>query len=156
MWQVDLAEERKRSDEWHSSGHIVHKLPKEYGLEVLKQLAKSYRLIIATSRRKIIQEDTKLWLEKHYKGIFSEVHFSGIWDARMPQSHTVTKAQLCTEIGADFLIDDQVKHCIGASEIGITALLFGDYNWNRNAQMPPGVVRVKDWLAVKEYFDGLS
>ncbi len=156
MWQVDLEEERRRSDEWHVSGGIVNKSPKEEGLSVLQHLSSKYRLVIATSRRKIIQEDTRLWIEKHYKGIFSEIHYSGIWDERLPNSHALTKAQLCREIGADYLIDDQVKHCLGAAEAGVEALLFGDYKWNREVDLPRGVIRVKDWPAVKEYFDARS
>lgn len=156
MWQVDVVEERRRSDEWHASDGISSKRPQEEGLTVLKHLSQSYRLVIATSRRKIIQEDTRLWLEKHYLGIFDEVHFSGIWDERTPDAHMLTKAQLCAEIGADYLIDDQVKHCVGAAEAGIQALLFGDYNWNRHAALPDGVTRVKNWQEVKEFFDALA
>lgn len=154
MWGVDHAEESRRSDVWHTSGGIVQKQPREEGLKVLKELAKSYKLVVATSRRKIIQKDTEDWITKHFGGIFSAVHFSGIWDARTPQSHMQTKAQMCADIGADYLIDDQVKHCVGAAENGVQALLFGDYAWNRSAVLSAGVTRVNDWQAVGDFFNG--
>jgi hypothetical protein len=53
-------------------------------------------------------------------------------------------------------IDDQPKHCVAAADIGIKALLFGEYSWNRTDTLPVGVARVKDWVAVLQYFDEQS
>ena len=39
----------------------------------------------------------------------------------------LTKGMLAKEIKADYLIDDQLKHCSAAAELGIPALLFGVY-----------------------------
>jgi len=47
-----------------------------------------------------------------------------------------------------------VEDCTLAHEAGVQALLFGEYGWNMTQAIPESVVRVKDWQAVKEYFDG--
>lgn len=67
-----------------------------------------------------------------------------------------TKAQMCKDLGVAYLIDDQSRHCLGASEIGVTALLFGDYAWNHVEKMPDNVQQVRDWNAVIQYFDEQS
>ena len=74
----------------------------------------------------------------------------GTFQARLK----ATKADIVKQIGADYLIDDQPKHCFAAAEAGITSLLFGDYRWNRNVKLPEGVVKVRTWHEVLEYFDG--
>jgi uncharacterized HAD superfamily protein len=68
----------------------------------------------------------------------------------------MTKTKILAEIGANYLIDDQPKHCIAAAEAGITALLFGDYKWNKDIELKTNMVRVKNWQEVTEYFDGRS
>ena len=95
------------------------------------------------------------WLHEHYNGIFDEVYFSGLWDSKRDPSYMDAqhKGARCVEIGADFLIDDQPKHCEGAIGAGLNAaLLFGEYPWNVHAAQPSEVTRVPDWSAVAEYF----
>ncbi len=85
---------------------------------------------------------------------FSQIIFSGIWDDGKQDAHKRTKTEILQSIGADFLIDDQLKHCISAADAGIGAVLFGAYPWNRVDTLPRGVTRCSDWSAVLEYFDG--
>ena len=94
-------------------------------------------------------EPTYEWVKKYFPGVFEGVHFVPIWET----NNKVTKAEICQQIGADYLIDDLPRHCNLAAEVGIKALLFGDYSWNRNEEITEGVTRVKDWPAVVEYFD---
>jgi 5'(3')-deoxyribonucleotidase len=152
MWEIDEHEAERRAVEFHGSGVIGRYRHDPGASPVLRELSKNYRLIVITSRRKQVAQESLAWLDRYYAGIFSDVHFAGMWDKADPLAHQATKAELSRELGADYLIDDQPKHCIGAAEAGLTALLFGDYKWNRHADVPTGVVRVKDWLAVEEYF----
>ncbi len=152
MWQVDHQETEKRAVEWHESGEIGKYLPHEAARDILRELSRYYDFKIITSRRTMIASETLHWLRQHYEGIFSEVRFTGFHGTQ--DGHTLTKAELCVELGASYIIDDQLKHCLGAAKEGITALLFGDYAWNRiNDQLPHNVVRVHDWQTVKEFLD---
>lgn len=156
VWQVDHEEELKRKDEFLSSGIIKNYDHFPEAIEVLKALKKNYKLVVLTSRVKALNQDTQNWINKNFKGLFSEIHLSGIWDD--PNQLSIekihyTKAEVFRKIGADYLIDDQLKHCIGVSKAGMPALLFGDYAWNQTeSKLPKNITRVKDWYEVLEYF----
>lgn len=156
MWSVDEEEAEKIALEFHASGISAHYLHKEEAVEVLRNLAERYELVIMTSRRQVLEKMTLDWLDKHYKGIFSKVYFTGIWEGEGDNKASLTKASLCKEINAQFLIDDQPKHCLGVAEVGIETLLFGDYPWNRQIKDQPRVTRVASWPAVEEYFNAKS
>jgi 5'(3')-deoxyribonucleotidase len=156
-WGVSMEVGRQWADEYHNSEAFREYASIEHALPVLRDLKQHYRLIIVTSRRKTLQPDTLEWIDEHFPGIFEEIHFAGIWDdyddAR--KALQVTKSDICKELGADYLIDDQVKHCKAAAEAGIDSLLFGDYRWNAtDGVLPDNVARVTDWPQVREYFDG--
>jgi len=106
-----------------------------------------------TSRRRLIETDTHEWLAKHYQGIFSEIHFAGFWDDPKAWRHDASKADIFQEIGASYLIDDQLKHCLGAAKLGVKGLLFGDYRWNQTNTLPAGVERCVTWADVQDYFE---
>jgi hypothetical protein len=76
-----------------------------------------------------------------------------MWDVITKDSIHQTKGELLKSLGAQYHIDDQPKHCISALQQGIQPLLFGDYSWNRSVELPEGIVRVKNWQEVTEYFN---
>ncbi len=155
VWQVEHEEERKRAFAYFESGTIKNYKHFSEALPVLKELAKRYKLVILTSRERTLNEDTKKWMDKYFRDVFSEIHFSGIWDdwgKHSQEKIKYTKSEVAAQIGADYLIDDQVKHCLAAAEAGIEALLFGDYTWNRLNKLPPRVTRIKDWQEILNYF----
>jgi len=158
MWQVDNAEVKRRSAELMDAG-----LGTGYGhiggaLEVLERLAQHHHLMIATSRCLQVKGDTIAWIDEHFPGIFvsTAVYFSGIWDELTNDSHLATKAELMTQINADVLIDDQLKHCQAVAAHGRNALLFGDYAWNQAATLPAGVVRCTNWYEVEVAIERLA
>ncbi|MBI2009242.1 HAD family hydrolase [Candidatus Saccharibacteria bacterium] len=156
MWKVDMEEVEKRRDIIITEKVFIKHKAFEEAKAVLKKLAKNYKLVIVSSRGPRVQADTIEWVHQNFKGIFSEVHFAKIWDRPMPilEQLKMTKAEICSEIGADYLIDDQPKHCIAAAEAGITTLLFGDYRWTKVNNLSKSIIKVKNWQEVLEYFDG--
>lgn len=154
MWQIDEEEVNKRKPH-------VHSTLKNFGVidgasHVLRKLANDYDLIIVTSRERLVQQDTIEWVERHYEGIFRQINFAGIWDGGRDAREAInlTKGDLLRDLEVSYLIDDQPKHCIGASTHGITSLLFGDYVWNRNIETSESIIAVKTWEDVHEYFYG--
>lgn len=102
------------------------------------------------------EEAIKRAEEYHASGIFSGIHFVGMWDSNnVNDALKMTKTEVCRQIGADYLVDDQIKHCVSAAEAGIQTLLFGDYAWNKLDTIPANLTKVKDWQEVKAYFDKL-
>jgi hypothetical protein len=110
-------------------------------LHALQELQKSYDLVIVTSRDHRTVSLTHESLALHYPDIFSDVHFVPLWG----NGEKVTKAKICNEIGASYLIDDSFEHCKLAAEVGISAILFGSYGWNRTQALPAHVTRCKTW-----------
>jgi len=155
LWNVDLAEAERRGATLHEAAIFKEYNHSEAALPVLKRLSKDYDLCIVTSRRSHTRDDTFAWIHQHYEGLFSDemIHYAGIWDKGITlDGLSVTKADVLAEVGADYLIDDQFKHCEGVALSGRKALLFGEYKWNQVDVLPSEVVRVKDWAAVEEYF----
>ena len=154
LWEVDHATGKARAHEYYNAGVVSRYENFDEALPVLTKLSKDYGLVIATSRVIHVKEDTLEWLDRHYNGVFSAVHLAGIYDDLHEDAILRTKADLCKSIGAQYLIDDQPKHCIAVAEIGIKGLLFGDYSWNRQVTLKPGMARVRSWQEVEKYFDG--
>jgi len=155
FWNVSMKEAQKRADEIYSSGVFSTYQPFEQALPVLRRLSATKDLLVITSRRRSVASETDAWVRSHFPNIFRNIHYAGIWDDTTNVRHKLnqTKADTCRELGVNYLIDDQLKHCIAAAETNIEAILFGNYNWNEISQLPAGVTRAIDWIAVEQYFD---
>lgn len=153
MWKIDHDQARQRALHLYDIG-LVGTFDKFKDAEaVLRWLAKYYTLVITTSRVRHVQDVTLEWIDRHFKGIFKEIHFAGFYDDFKRNAVKQTKAELLKSIGAEYIIDDHPKHCMAAAEAGVKALLFGDYLWSRHlTDLPDNVIRVRDWHEIKEYF----
>jgi len=155
FWKVPLEVALKRREEAHSSGIFGEYAAVDKAFEALARLKADFELIVVTSRQVKLKPQTDAWIAKTFPGIFSAVHYAGIWDTDdVKTALRQHKAGLCKELGADYLIDDQLKHCIGAAECGMKALLFGNYKWNRVDTLHERITEVHTWDQVLEYFYG--
>jgi 5'(3')-deoxyribonucleotidase len=154
MWDVGHDELQKRIDKMFFDEELYPALEKINGAgDALAELGKKYRFVVLTARSEMLLKDvTYKWLGDNYPGLIDEVHFFGKWRCVKGWDANKTKADMCVEIGAEYMIDDQPKHANGAAERGVRALLFGDYGWNRAADVHEAVVRVRDWDEVIDYF----
>lgn len=149
VWGVSLEEAMRRADQFHTSGVVGTYEHFPEAVSVLRHLSATYEHIAGTSRRTILRPETEALINGPFKGLFSAVlHYVGIWDAskHIDVQLAVTKAELCQQIDADYLVDDQLKHCIGAASVNVSAVLFGNYCWNQtNEPLPSGITRAADW-----------
>lgn len=150
LWGEERDEIERRAAEFHVHENIIRFKRIQEADKAVQKLAQDYRLVIVTARRKGLIDVTHEWIDNHFPGVFDEFHFVPIW---VP-GNDVTKADICHQIDAEYLIDDLPRHCNLAAEAGITALLFGDYSWNRSEEVSEGVVRVSGWPEVLKYFYG--
>lgn len=125
--------------------------------DVLVRLKEKYDLIIVTARRQMIKGETLAWIQQKFPGVFEEdkIFFAGFYDTTQAESAHKNKGELLKALGADYLIDDQPKHCNGATEQGLQAILFGAYGWQEKEPVHEGVIRLKNWHEVHEYFASL-
>ena len=152
MWGVDIDEVNRRSHIFHTSDTALNYQPHAGALQVVTALAEANDNRVVTSRRQLLREHTATWINQHFPELFTEVHYSGIFDTFQYGDHLKTKVDVLKEIDADILVDDQLKHCIAAAEAGIPAILFGNYRWNQTEILPQGVVRCETMQEVGEYF----
>ncbi|KAL0292395.1 UNVERIFIED_CONTAM: hypothetical protein Scaly_2593000 [Sesamum calycinum] len=83
------------------------------------------------SRQNAIKDHTVGWIEKHYPGLFQEIHFGNHF-ALDGQSRP--KSDICRSLGAKVLIDDNPRYAIECAEVGIKVLLFdyeNSYPWSK-------------------------
>lgn len=155
FWGVTEEETARRSDVFHASDAVTLYRPFDEAVPVLRALSEKHNLVVVTSRQTRLKPQTDEWIERHFPGVFDGIHYAGIWETEEHVSHQIkqTKATVCANLGAHYLIDDQLKHCAGVSEVGVQALLFGDYGWNQNVMVPAGIEQVLNWAAVEEYFN---
>lgn len=116
---------------------------------VVEELQKRFHVILLTSRNPALEAGTREWLKDNLNGDI-KLYFAK--NGRINEGRS--KGELCKELGAFLLIDDNVEHCQSAVDNGVKAILFGEYGW-QNAAVE-GAVSCRDWPAVLEYFDGRS
>jgi 5'(3')-deoxyribonucleotidase len=141
IWNVSPEAMNEMYEAFVVSAHKKNLPPIKGALEALRRLKSKYELVVVTARDDRAVEFTHKSRDEHYPEIFKDVHFVPLWGG----GEKVTKAKICNEIGASYLIDDSFDHCTLAAEADVQALLFGDYGWNRFQELPAGVTRCKSW-----------
>ena len=118
--------------------------PFQDAVEVIHELTSKYELHIVTARPDFLSDVTKLMLQKYFPDVFSSVIFTNHFSDKQR-----SKADVCNELNAIYLIDDHLHHAEIAAKQGISVLLFGNYPWNKSATLPDSVQRVEDWHEVQ-------
>lgn len=144
IWNVSPQKMLEMYEQFVTSTHKRNLEPITGAVDALRKLKEAYELVVVTSRDHRAVEFTHHSLAEHYPEIFSDVHFTPLWG----NGEKVTKAMICNEIGASYLVDDSFEHCQLASEAGVSAILFGNYGWNCYQELPQKVTRCRDWDAV--------
>eukprot|EP00249_Psilotum_nudum_P015264 c25229_g1_i1 orf=423-1595(-) len=152
VWKCSRTEADERVRAFFESDHFnsgILPIPGAY--RSLVQIAQYCQLYVVTSRQNAIKAPTLAWIERHYSGIFKEVHFGNhfAWEGE-----ACPKSDICRLLGAELLIDDNPEYAMDCAERGIEVLLF-DYNysypWSKTPDGPvhPLVTRVHNWQEVE-------
>lgn len=154
VWDTNTLEEAvKRVHSFYETSEFKSAKPFHEALGVLNTLSHKYDLVVVTARDSIIEESTRLWLKEHFKDLIMQAHFTAFYSL---EGKMRKKADVCLEIKAKYLIDDSLGNILGAAEVDVHGILFGDYPGNQIVELPPNVIRCKDWAAVLEYFNAES
>jgi len=150
VWnQHDLVDKIKYADLEDEMVISQSHVPVMAGAEkVVRELQKRYHVIFITARHVSWEGATREWFKNVLAHDDVELYFS----EGMRNIGAMTKGQLCKQLGADWLIDDNPKHLLTAQEERVGAILFGDYGWHYVGDMPLTITRCKDWHEVMEYF----
>eukprot|EP00891_Asterochloris_glomerata_P006050 jgi/Astpho2/6050/Aster-04003 len=126
------------------SNHIVHEFFKSHHFAVgvlpipgamhsLKRLGSMFDLVVVTSRQHVIRDSTLRWIDLHFPGIFKEVHFGNHWAM---EGTSKPKSEICREVGAQVLIDDNPRYAVECADAGLLVLLYDwqhSYPWSKTA-----------------------
>src|SRR5262249_48775211 len=118
---------------YYDSGLDGHLQPIPGAVLALQKLSKKYHLAILSSQQLFQAEHTKQALIKEFGNLFRSMHFTASYN--LGDIH-VSKADVCKELGATYIIDDQLVNVTACAEAGVTAVLFGDYHWNQHDKLP--------------------
>jgi len=137
----------------HAFSRLDHRLvaPLDQARETLAELRGQYRLVIVTSRDSEFEARTVAWLEHHLPGLCDDVIMAG--NRHTGRSYR-SKLEVCRELGAALLVDDQLHYVQEVARQGVPAVLFGDYPWNQMAELPMGVRRARNWAEVRRLLAG--
>lgn len=154
MWQIDHRETMERSKIIYTKGvGFYGDLKKLVGAdEAMQTLKETYDLVLVTSRPLSVEQETRDWLEQHYSNLVSAIYFAGMYDGDITdKSFLKTKANVFSEIKPTFIIDDLPKHCHAAADMGIRAILFGEYPWNKDTEETDRIKRCRNWSEVVDF-----
>ncbi|RRT42807.1 hypothetical protein B296_00023507 [Ensete ventricosum] len=128
----------------NGDGSCKHGNPQEFPGHL-----KSEKLAVANA----IKDHTLEWIEKHYPGLFKEIHFGNHFAL---DGVSRPKSEICRSLGAHVLIDDNPKYALECAEVGIRVLLFdyhNSYPWCKagSATSHPMVTKVHNWQEVEQH-----
>ncbi|PON39200.1 5'(3')-deoxyribonucleotidase [Trema orientale] len=133
----------------------IHPLPGAQ--KALHKLSRFCNLSVVTSRQNAIKDHTIEWIERHYPGLFQEIHFGNHFAL---DGVSRPKSDICRSLGAKFLIDDNPRYAIECAEVGIRVLLFdyeNSYPWCKtdSINQHPLVTKVHNWEEVEQQLNRL-
>lgn len=91
-------------------------------------------------------------LIKYLPNIFEQIVFTNFFKLNDSKVALRTKADVCKELSAEWLVDDHLHHIKNVTEQGITGLLFGDLPWEQLESSSSNIVKIKDWQQLGDYF----
>ncbi|MDO8265780.1 MAG: hypothetical protein Q7T41_02445 [Candidatus Saccharibacteria bacterium] len=126
--------------------------PIEGARKAIKKLSETYVIYFITARDKSREKVTKKWIEKNFGVEEKYVHIIGNKFSDEVEGRVPSKGEICKQIGAKWLIDDNPEHCLSAIDYGVDVVLFGEYGWHHGA--PEHLTRCRNWQEVLDFFDG--
>jgi len=146
LWGApDAATAIQRVEAYTKTDEYQQTKPFTEAIEIIRSLHAHHDLHIVTGRADFLQMATTDMLATYFPDIFKTVEFTNFFGTK-----SRPKADVCRELGVDFLIDDHLHHATTVAACGTKVLLFGDYPWNQARELPANIQRVANWQAVAE------
>lgn len=135
--------------EFYNSDFFNNIQPWEDSQKAISQLSKNpnTNLHILTSRFGAFGQ-TIAWLNIYFPGIFPEQNVFFTANIYAKREIPLTKAELCTVLDLDFLVEDSIDYIEQCCDVTQCILL--DRPWNQK-QTPQRTIRVYSWKDVPKY-----
>lgn len=143
----DEAAERFR--EFQESEVFSNAEPDQEAVESVAKLAPYYDFVGVTSRPEFIKNQTDKWIKRQFGGNIPHViHTSFVMGSSSHVGTSLTKADVCKQIGASYMVEDHLHHVIPVAENG-TRVFLVDQVWNQKDDLPSTVTRVDGWKEIE-------
>jgi len=118
--------------------------PVDWALNKLLELKKKWYLLYAvTARLSWMKLSTKLWLRKNFPKCFDKVVFANFFTSRARK-----KSDICKNLWASIIIDDNLDTCIDCANNWIKSFLL-DKPWNQCDALSDWITRVFSWNEIE-------
>ncbi|XP_020680044.1 uncharacterized protein LOC110097811 [Dendrobium catenatum] len=154
IWNCTRAEAEIRVHDFFQTQYFtsgIHPIPGAH--TALCNLSAFCNLSVVTSRQNVIKDQTCDWIERHFPGLFKEIHFGNHFAL---DGKSRPKSEICRSIGAKVLIDDNPRYAVECAEAGIRVLLFdyhNSYPWCKDDSVDSYslVTKVHNWEEVEQH-----
>jgi 5'(3')-deoxyribonucleotidase len=153
VWGVsDVATAIERVEAYTKTEEYQHTKPFEDSIEPIRELSNYHELHLVTGRADFLTVATTNMLTEHFPDLFTSLEFTNFFGQKAR-----SKADVCTQLNVDYLIEDHLHHAKVVAGCGTNVLLFGDYPWNQTDEvLPPNIQRVRDWHEIVSALIGTS
>ncbi|CAI5733582.1 unnamed protein product [Peronospora destructor] len=152
VWGNDDVE-RKRNAFYESKQFETELAAVEGANEVLKTLRKFFSLLAITDRPRLVEKQTREWLDHHFAGVFDKLIFV---DEDNLEQLVARKKELCDELKVKVAVGSDAAMLTEAAKDVKHVVIVGSLPWTKAAvESQSGVVQVDSWSAAKEVFDRL-
>jgi uncharacterized HAD superfamily protein len=110
--------------------------------KLLELKKKWYRLYAVTARLSWLRLSTKLWLKRHFPDCFEHIVFANFFTNRARK-----KSEICKEIWASIIIEDNLETCIDCVNQWIKCFLL-DKPRNQSNKLNENIKRVYSWSEI--------
>jgi uncharacterized HAD superfamily protein len=118
---------------------------------VVKELSKYYDIHIVTARPEKLHIETKSWLDKDFKGLYSNIEYCSFYSIDKKEIRK-SKSDVLKEINAKCFIDDNVYNVTECHKAGFFSLLFGSYAWQSSVEKD--IITASNWAEIRQMLIG--
>lgn len=125
-------------------------------IEAVNRLAEKHKLFMVTARANNLASMTYEMIARYFPGCFAGVELTSHFGE---QENRRSKGDVCRQIGANIIIDDNMHHIIDSiGKSKISGLLFGSYQWNQaeESTLIGGVTRCRTWSEVEKEIERIA
>jgi 5'(3')-deoxyribonucleotidase len=148
-WQADRAEVFRRLHQIQLSEEFLAIAPRPDAIEVIPRLSERFELHLVTARELPVLPVTTQMVERYFPGYITDIRHVGA-------DHS--KGEVCQEIRASVMIDDNVRHLDDALKHGVeVTMCFGDYPWQLEQHQVAEqlhIVRCRNWYEIEKRLCG--
>lgn len=142
-WQAESNDEAiRRVDAILRGGTIDEIIPDMEAVSALNHLSTAHELHLVTGRQDYMEPATLRLLDTYFPGCFTSVEHTNYITVADSGYRRRSKGEVCSQIGADVLIDGESVLAAGVGEV----IVFGDYPWNNSFELPTGMSRCLSWF----------